>query len=143
MKQTNVRSVIRTKGGFTLLEVLVALAVTGIALTVIYQLFSGNLKNISASEDYVAATTAGETKLREFLAEQTLGEGTWTQTTEEGYVVEIHSTEVLKERTENLQVRAFDIDLTLRWKRGGRERSIHLRTLELAGKGSAVPITGA
>ncbi len=37
--------------GFTLLEVLVALALLGVGVVVVLQLFSANLRSISASED--------------------------------------------------------------------------------------------
>lgn len=36
-------------GGFTLLEVLVAIALLAIALTVVFELFSGSLRTIRAS----------------------------------------------------------------------------------------------
>ena len=50
--------------GFTLIEVIVALSILGIAITVILQLFSVNLRAISQSEDYVMALIQADLKMR-------------------------------------------------------------------------------
>jgi type II secretion system protein I len=122
------------KGGFTLLEVLVAIAILGIAVTVVLQLFSANLRAISASEDYVAASTKADAKIRELLADDKLSEKSFSEITEDGYRMDISITDVLKDRTENLQVRLLEIDLTIHWVRGTKEKSLALRTLKVAEK---------
>jgi len=48
--------------GFTLIEVLVAVALLGIAVTVVIQLFSANLRAIASSEDYIYASARAEAK---------------------------------------------------------------------------------
>jgi general secretion pathway protein I len=115
--------------GFTLLEVLVAVALLGIAITVVLQLFSANLQVLSASEDYVAAATRANVKLRELLDEETLTERSWSETSDEGYRMDISVTNALQDRTESLQVSLFEIALTVRWSKGTRERSLTMRTL--------------
>jgi prepilin-type N-terminal cleavage/methylation domain-containing protein len=120
--------------GFTLLEVLVAVALLGIAVTVVLQLFSANLRTLAASEDYVAAVTRAEVKMRELLDQESLIETAWTETSEDGHIMDVSITETLKERTESLQVSLFEIVLTVRWSNGGRERSLTVRTLKAVPK---------
>jgi prepilin-type N-terminal cleavage/methylation domain-containing protein len=120
--------------GFTLLEVLVAVAILGIAVTVVLQLFSADLRAISASEDYVAASTKANVKIRELLADDNLSEMSSSEITEEGDRMDISITDALKDRTENLQVRLLEIDVTIHWTRGTKEKSLTLRTLKVVEK---------
>ena len=46
---------VRSKKGFTLLEVIIALAILGIGLTVIMELFSGGLRLGRVSHEYTQA----------------------------------------------------------------------------------------
>jgi general secretion pathway protein I len=116
--------------GFTLLEVLVALVLLGITVTVVIQLFSANLGLIARSEDYVDALVKAESKMREIVEEGGLEEGTSTEITPEGFTMDVRITETLVERTELLPVKVFEIDLTVRWKKARNERSIKLKTLK-------------
>jgi type II secretion system protein I len=120
--------------GFTLLEILVAIAILGIAVTVVLQLFSADLRAISASEDYVAASTKADVKIRELLADDNLSEMSSSEITEEGDRMDISITDALKDRTENLQVRLLEIDVTIHWTRGTKEKSLTLRTLKVVEK---------
>jgi prepilin-type N-terminal cleavage/methylation domain-containing protein len=126
----------RLKGitGFTLLEILVAIAILGIAVTVVLQLFSADLRAISASGDYVAASTKADAKMRELLADDKLSEKSFNEITDDGYKMDISITDALKDRTENLQVRLLEIDLTIHWARGTKEKSLTLRTLKVVKK---------
>lgn len=118
------------RSGFTLLEVLVAVALLGIAITVVLQLFSANLQALSSSEDYVAAATRANIKLREVVDEEEIAESSWTEVSEEGYTMDVSITNALEDRTEKLQVALFEIALTVRWSKGARQRSLTLRTLK-------------
>lgn len=120
--------------GFTLLEVLVATALLGIAVTIVLQLFSANLRAISVSGDYVSAAVKAEAKMREVLDDNNLTEKSFVETTDGGYRIDISVTDVLKERTENLQAKLFEIDLTIHWTKGTKERSLTLRTLKIMRK---------
>ncbi len=120
--------------GFTLLEILVSLALLGIALLVIVQLFSADLRGISVSDDYVVAVAKAESMMRELLDDDALSERNWTEFTDDGYRIDASVKESLKDRTENLQVRLFDIGLTVSWRKGERDRSVTLSTLKIMGK---------
>jgi prepilin-type N-terminal cleavage/methylation domain-containing protein len=122
------------RGGFTLLEILVAIAILGIAVTVVLQLFSADLRAISASGDYVAASTKADAKMRELLADDKLSEKSFSEITDDGYIMDISITDALKDRTENLQVRLLEIDLTIHWASGTKDKSLTMRTLKVVEK---------
>ncbi len=118
------------RDGFTLLEILVAIAILGIAITIIIQLFSSNLRAIKASGDYVTASIKAEAKMREIL-DGTLSEGIYGETTDDGYTMDIAISEVLNERTENLNLKLLQVDLTIRWIEGTKQKSMTLSTLKM------------
>jgi len=120
--------------GFTLLEVLVALSILGIALTIILQLFSANLRALSASEDYVSAVTKAEAKMREVLDDKDLSEKSWSEITDDGYRMDVSINETLKDRTDNLQVRVLEVALTVYWTRNTKNKSLTLRTMKVVNK---------
>jgi type II secretion system protein I len=136
--------------GFTLLEVLVSLSIVAIAVTVVLQLFSADLRAIAASEDYAAAVVKAETKMREVLDSEDLAETSWSEATPDGYRMDLSVTDVLKEKTNNLQVRLLQVNLTTHWFKGTKEKMLALRTMKLVNKlapaasapGGAVPKTG-
>jgi prepilin-type N-terminal cleavage/methylation domain-containing protein len=120
--------------GFTFLEVLVAIAILSIAVTVVMQLFSADLRAISVSEDYVNAAIKANIKMRDILSDDELFETSYSDTTDDGYSIDVSITESLKERTESLQVRLLEIALTISWTRGIKERSFTVRTLKLVSR---------
>ncbi len=124
----------RKQRGFTLLEVLAAVAILGMALAVIMQLFSANLHGIAASDDYLAASMAAEAKMREIIDNGDYRERAWSETTAEGYHVDISVRSALEERTESLPVQLHEITLSLRFVSGAKERTISLRTLKTAAR---------
>lgn len=124
----------KNRKGFTLLEVLVALALLAIALTVVIQLFSANLKALYASGDYISATIKADSKLREILSDDKLSEGSWSLITDDGYTIEGNIYKTLKERTEDLNIELLEIDLTVKWMVGVREKSITLKTIKMVPK---------
>ena len=123
-----------SKRGFTLLEILVALAILGIAITIILQLFSANLRALSVSENYVSAVTKAEAKMREILDDTNLSEKSWSEVTDDGYRFDASITETLKDRTENLQVRLLEVALTVQWTEGLKKKSLTLKTMKVVNK---------
>jgi general secretion pathway protein I len=121
---------LRGQSGFTLLEVLVALSILGMAVVVLLQLFSANMRSISLSENYVRIAVEAEAKMREILDGQDFNERSWNGKTENGYRFEASMANVLKDRTENLQVNMVEISVTLYWTDSGKERSTTLKTLK-------------
>jgi prepilin-type N-terminal cleavage/methylation domain-containing protein len=120
--------------GFTLLEVIVAIAILGIAVSVVLQLFSADLRAISTSGDYVAAATRAEAEMRNILYDKNLLEASFSETTPDGYRIDVSVAQALKERTQNLQVKLLRIDLTVHWTKGMKEKSLTLGTMKLVNK---------
>lgn len=120
--------------GFTLIEILASLAILSIALVVILQLFSANLKGIRASDGYVDAVMKAESIMRNILDDEKLAEKSWSETTEDGYGIDVSITETENEKTENLMVKLMAIDLSLRWQEGTKERKLTLKTMKTVAK---------
>jgi general secretion pathway protein I len=125
---------LRKTDGFTLLEILVAIALLAMSLTLIFQLFSGSLNNIRASEDYLKAAWEGEASLRRVLNDDNLQAGTFAEMTANGYRVETNVAEVLIEKTDTLPYRAMEIDLAVKWRKGSKEKVTHLKTVKLVNR---------
>ena len=117
--------------GFSLLEVLVSLAIMAIAITLLLQLFSANLRTVARSGDMTSAAVKGESRIREILAEPNLAEKIWSEITEDGYRLDVAISEVMKERTGNLPVKLMEVVLTIHWMEGVKEKSLHLKTMRM------------
>jgi prepilin-type N-terminal cleavage/methylation domain-containing protein len=124
----------RGQKGFTLLEVLVSLAIMAIAITLLLQLFSANLRAVAKSGDMTSATVRGESRIREILAEPSVTETTWSEITEDGYRMDVAISEVMKERTDNLPVKLMEVALTIHWMEGIKEKNLHLKTMKMVDK---------
>jgi prepilin-type N-terminal cleavage/methylation domain-containing protein len=120
--------------GFTLIEILAALAILSISLVVILQLFSANLRGITASDKYVDAVMKAESVMRSILDDEEIEERSWSETTEDGYGIDVNITGIENERTENLMVKVMEIDLTVKWQEGLKERKLNLKTMKTVAK---------
>lgn len=125
--------------GFTLLEVLVAMAILVTAVTLVLQVFSAGQQGLLKAEDSVAAAVRAETRLREILLDEKLQEGAWSEAAADGYRFDVTVVEILKDRTETLSLRMLDVSLTARWQRGAREKTLTLHTSRLAAR--IAPVT--
>jgi prepilin-type N-terminal cleavage/methylation domain-containing protein len=121
----------RTNGGFTLLEVLVSLAILGIAITVIFQLFSANLRALTVSEDYVTGVLEAQAKMREIVSKEELEEKSLSGLTPSGYRYEVSITQTLSERSDTLPKKLVEVVLKLFWYKGAKEKSLILRSLKM------------
>jgi general secretion pathway protein I len=124
------RSVLGRKDGFTLLEVLVAFVLLATTVTVVLQLFSSGIKALSRSEDYATAVVRAESKMREILDNEQLTENAWNETSPEGYRFDITVAKVYKARTKDLPMKILEIDITMSWKMGGKDKSLILNTMK-------------
>jgi len=123
-----------TCGGFTLLEVLVAMALLSISLVAIFELFSADLRGIAKSDDYSHAVIMAESKMREILDDNSLEERTWTESTDDGYRIDAVVSSTASERTENLQIKLLEISLTVSWIKDSKGRAFNLKTLKMVNK---------
>ncbi|MDD5008711.1 MAG: prepilin-type N-terminal cleavage/methylation domain-containing protein [Syntrophorhabdaceae bacterium] len=117
--------------GFTLLEVLVALSILSTAIILIFQLFSANMRNIALSEDYVSATVTADARMRDVLEDDALTVNHWSETTGDGYRIDVAVSDALQQRTQALPVKLLEVVLTIYWTKNMKEKSFTLRTMKM------------
>lgn len=113
--------------GFTLLEILVAFVILATVATVVFQVFSANLKTLWMSDDYLTATLLADIRLKDILEGGQVKEGTSSET-KEGYVMDITITETLKDRTKDFSWKTFEVVMDVSWQKGTKKRCFSLKT---------------
>jgi general secretion pathway protein I len=126
------RGVLSTTG-FTLIEVVVAMAILSVGITVIIELFSGSLRLLRTSGEYTKAVNYARIKMEEITVKPTMNEGI-----EEGefdgayrWQVDVKRVDILPARIETdfkPPVELFQVKLIVLWKSGTKERSTVLET---------------
>jgi len=122
--------------GFTLLEILVALSVMGIALTMVVQLFSGSLRMASLSQSYNQAAQLAERKMAEVMASEEPPDekgSTETGNFNESYTWEVVSTpyeELKPEDERGFPLELYRMEVKVTWKQAGKERRIILTSIK-------------
>jgi type II secretion system protein I len=117
--------------GFTLLEVLVSLALMAIAVTLLMQLFSADLRAISRSGDLTWASVKADARIKKIVDELSPDAASWSEVTQDGYRMDVSISEALNERTESLPFKLMEVSLTVGWTEGRKEKSLRLNTLKL------------
>jgi len=115
------------------MEVVVALAILGIGLTVIIELFSGGLRLGRASVEYTKAVNYGRTKLEEVVLKDTMEEGSEEGEFDETYRWQMGVKKVdvlyLEEKTDyKPPAELYQIQVNIIWKSGLKERSTRIET---------------
>jgi type II secretion system protein I len=112
------------RDGFTLLEVIVALAILGAGLLGLLELLSGSLRLSGGARDVTAASVYASQRLEEALLAPRLEEGVETGLFGENYR---WTTEISFLAEEELPVfRPVRIQVTVSWGDGTRERAVSL-----------------
>ena len=119
--------------GFTLIEVLVAVAILGVGLTVIIELFSGGLRLGRASEEYTKAVNYARIKMEEIAVKPTIKEGSEEGEFDETFrwQVEVKKVEILPiENKPDFKPPAqfFQVRINVIWKSGSKEKSTHIES---------------
>jgi len=127
------RSDVFSTTGFTLIEVVVAMAILSVGITVIIELFSGSLRLVRTSGEYTKATNYARVKMEEMTVKPTMNEGI-----EEGefdgayrWQVDVKRVDILPARIETdfkPPVELFQVKVHVLWKSGTKERSTVLET---------------
>jgi general secretion pathway protein I len=121
--------------GFTLIEIVVALAILAIGLTVIMELFAGGQRSARVSEDYTKATWHGQTKMEEMLMIRELTEGVTEGTFDSQFSWKSEVKKVTPflgqdEKTQtSLPVDLYQIIVTVSWPWGVGKKSLALESL--------------
>jgi len=120
--------------GFTLIEIMVAMAVLAIALTVIFELFSGGLRLAGKSENYSRAIFYGRQLLEEICLQKNLSENEEEGEFAGGYTwrYEIKPLSVLIEQNgdNNFSLKIFDVKVSVFWPSGENKKTINFETFK-------------
>lgn len=122
--------------GFTLIEVVVALAILGVGLMVIIELFSGGLRLARASMEYTKAVNYARTKMEEITVKPAVVEGT-----EEGesddktfrWQVGVKKVDLLsidKSVDYKPPIELYQVKIEVFWKSGTKEKSTSIESLK-------------
>jgi len=101
------------------------------AVALVLQLFSVNLRSVVRSGDVTSAAVRADSRIREILMEPLAAERVWSEATDDGYRMDVSVREVLKERTQNLPVRMMEVVLIIRWVDGMMEKRLELKTAKM------------
>lgn len=131
------------EAGFTIVEVLAAFVLFGLALAGLMQLFSVGLRDAQLADEYARAVMIAQSRLAAFTAveqvEEKDSEGSderfkW-RVTASAYDERRETPNADASRDLNLRVRLVRVDSVVTWAAAdGRERDVRLATLVLAAK---------
>jgi len=119
--------------GFTLIEVVVAMAVLGVGLVVIIELFSGGLRLERTSEEFSQAVNFARMKMEEISLQEKIEEGTQSGQFDKFFRwetewkrIDVLPLEKVQEST--LPIELFQLRVNVFWKSGSKERSTGVET---------------
>ena len=127
----------RCQGGFTLMEVLVSMAILGISLTLMLELFSGGLRSAKISEEYTKAIWYGKAKMEEMLTIQDLSEGVTEGSFDSVYAWRSEVTKsnprlsVEEDAQTILPIDLYQIVVRVTWPSGSGQRSYEVESLRV------------
>ena len=122
--------------GFTLIEVVVALAILGVGLTVIIELFSGGLRLGRASIEYTKAVNYARMKMEETMMKPTIEEGTQEGESDDKIfrwqtgVKRVDLLSIDKSIDYKPPVELFRVKIDVFWKSGSKEKSTSVESLK-------------
>jgi general secretion pathway protein I len=129
--------------GFTLIEIVVALAILGIGLTVIIELFSGGLRLGRTSEEYTRAMGYARVKMEEIISKRNIQEGTdagdfdktfrWQVDVKKIDLLPVGKSLDLKDVKPPVDL--FLVKVNILWKSGSKQRSASLETYKTGKSG--------
>jgi general secretion pathway protein I len=126
----------RGEAGFTLIEVLVAFAILGISLGVLFELYSTTLRNSARSDTQKLAVLLARSTLDRIGPEIPLVAGGKQGDLGEGFKWRASISDYGDAKDQPaMPVRAFQVAVSVVWMENGAEKSISLTTLRLAPKG--------
>lgn len=121
------------RNGFTLLEIVVALAILGIGLILIIELFSGGLRLGRTSEEYTRAVGYTRMKMEELQVAKSLEEGMQEGVFDRDFrwQVEVKKVDLLPPEREiqyKPPVELFHLRIDVLWNSGKQERATGIET---------------
>ncbi|MBI5212969.1 MAG: type II secretion system protein [Nitrospirae bacterium] len=112
--------------GFTLLEVIIAIAIMGISVVLVMQLFSGGLRSGKTAADYTMAVIHAREKMEEMLTDPSVGTGDFG----DGYRWQAEAAHYSPGEKEDSEL--LKITVKVSWPE--KNRAVELVTLKAASK---------
>lgn len=136
----------RGSRGFTLLEILVAVTLLAVVFTSLFRLFGVSLRSIENSQKHARAAVLGEQLLTELLFNELsfpieATDGRFENNPDYSYNLDASEFERAIGRLDEsvlenaLPVTTYEINLTVKWNEGAREKSLKLTTLKTVFEG--------
>jgi general secretion pathway protein I len=133
---TLVRSRFGSGRGFTLLEVVVAMAIVGLGVVTLLEIFSSGLQLGARSRDRTEAVAYGRQVMDHFLARRTLAEGTEQgKIGESRWQLQVQPVTPVEGLALGNDWELKEITVEISVPELGRESRVELRTLRLVKKG--------
>ena len=133
---TLVRSRFGSGRGFTLLEVVVAMAIVGLGVVTLLEIFSAGLQLGARSRDRTEAVAYGRQLMDQFLARRTLAEGTERgKIGESRWQLQVQPVTPVEGLALGNDWELKEITVEISVPELGRESRVELRTLRLVKKG--------
>ena len=114
----------RKEGGFTLLEVIVAMALFAAGIVALFQLYSGALRLSAGARDAAASSIYARQRMEEALLAPNPVEGVEQGAFGDRYRWEVETSVVPS--AEELPYDEVRVRVTVTWRDGGDERSVDL-----------------
>jgi general secretion pathway protein I len=128
----------RRDDGFTLLEVLVALAIAALALGVLFRAGGGGLLSLNTAGRYEEAVSRAKSHLAALGSDVGFMEGNFDGDDGDGYRWRLHIAPVATSRSTSSDVASvtlYAIQVTISWTEGGMDREVELRSERLVRQG--------
>lgn len=118
------------QGGFTLLEILVALVILALSLGILLQLLSRNLQSVSQSEAYTRAVMLARMKMEELLVREAPVPAILQGELEGGYAwsARWRATDLAGEAG---SLKPFELSVVVQWGQGTAPKQLGLSTIKL------------
>lgn len=120
--------------GFTLMEIMVAMMILAMSLTVVLQLFSGGLRSGLLSKNYLQAVYHARAKMEEALL---VDVAKVVEENQQGEIAEGYSWTTTVQQVQDSTaddspgVTLFNVAVTLSWQEGEHQKSFSLQSLRL------------
>ncbi len=116
--------------GFTLLEVMVALAIFGISILLLIQIFSGGLNMARATDSYTSAVIYARAKMNETLLDKNIDVGRQSGLTNDGFKWGVEVTQADNSSDDDANSRVRLLKVVVKVHNSGRRGDVSLATLK-------------
>lgn len=122
--------------GFTLLETLVAFAILVLVLAVTFKIYASGSRSSRLAHEYAEAVIIAQSKLAEFQTEsinveEAKQEGKYHWQLERS---EMGSGDLGMSEDYQRSFIAYDVSMTVTWNSAGKQRKVHLDTVQLVSR---------